>query len=82
MVQASPLREASFHRMLAKPRAEHRVNGIFQHEDVVCHTQCQRTAGRAFAGDNGNDRHGQAAHFHQVACNGFALTALLGILAG
>ena len=49
---------------------------------MVCHTQCQRTAGRAFAGDNGNDRHGQAAHFHQVACNGFALTALLGILAG
>ena len=63
-------------------RAEHRVNGVFQHQDVVGHAQCQCTAGRPLAGDDGNDRNGQAAHLHQVPRNGFALPALLGILAG
>ncbi len=29
-----------------------------------------------------NDRHGQAAHLHQVAGDGLALSALLGVLAG
>ena len=63
-------------------RAEHRVDGVFQHQDVVGHAQCQCTAGRPLAGDDGNDRNGQAAHLHQVPRNGFALPALLGILAG
>ena len=49
---------------------------------MVCHTQRQRTAGGTLAGDHGNDRHGQAAHLHQVAGDGLALAALLGVLAG
>ena len=61
---------------------QHRVDGIFQHEDMVRHAQRQRTAGGTFAGDDGNDRYGQAAHLHQIAGNGFALAALLGVLAG
>ena len=62
--------------------AQHRVDGVFQHQDAVCHTQRQCAAGGALAGDHCDHRHGQAAHLHQVAGNGFALSALLGILAG
>ncbi len=63
-------------------RTEHRVNGVFQHEDVVCHAQCQCTAAGALARNDGDDGHSQAAHLHQVAGDGLALTPFLGFLAG
>ena len=68
--------------MLAKPQAEHRVDGIFQHEDVVCHTQRQCAAGRALAGDDSDDGNRQTAHLHQVSGDSLALSPLFGLLAG
>ena len=41
-------------------RAEDGVDRIFQHEDVVGHSQSQCAAGRAFAGDDGEDGNGLA----------------------
>ena len=62
--------------------AEYRIHGVFQHQNMVGNAQPQGTAAGAFPRDDGQHRDGQTAHLHQVAGNGLALSALLGILAG
>ena len=62
--------------------AEHRIHGVFQHQNVVGNAQAQRAAAGPLAGDNGQHRDSQTTHLHQVAGNGFSLAALFGIFAG
>ena len=49
---------------------------------MVGNAQAQRAAAGAFPRDHRDHRNGQPAHLHQIAGNGLALAALLGILAG
>ena len=79
MVQASPLREASFHKMLANPSGLNTEYTAFSSIRIWLATP---SAARAFARNDGQYRDGQTAHLHQVAGDGLPLAALLGILTG
>jgi len=62
--------------------AEHRIHGVFQHQNMVGNAKPQCAAAGAFARNDGQYRDGQTAHLHQVAGDGLPLAALLGILTG
>ena len=63
-------------------RAEHRVDGVFQHQQAVGYAQSQRTAAGAFARDHSDHGNSQAAELGHAPGNGFALAPFLGFLAG
>lgn len=60
----------------------HRIPGVFQHQDPIADPDAKRTAGSAFADDGDDDRDFEAEHFEDIAGNGFGLAALLGFDAG
>ena len=60
-------------------RADHRVIGVFEHEDAVGDADAERAAGAALAEDHGDDGRSQAHHLAKVEGDGLGDIALLGL---
>ena len=63
-------------------RREDGVDGVFQHEHPVGHSQSQGPAAAALTGDDGDHRHIQGTHEGQGGGDGLPLSPGLGLQAG
>ena len=59
--------------------ADHRIDGILQHQQLVAHAQRQRPARATLANDGGDDGHFQLRHLVDIAADGFRLASLFGV---
>ena len=58
-------------------RAQDRVHGVFEHEDLIGDGNRERSTGVTLTGDDRDDRHMQAAHGCEIPCDGLPLSVLL-----
>ena len=59
--------------------ADHRINRVLHHDELVGHRNRQGAARATLANDGGDDGHLQLRHLENIAANGLGLAALLGV---